>query len=203
MRRTGLYILALAISSASLAAEVCPPQCLPKTPTCAERIARARKAGCDFPKTETASVPVAVPCLSKPCKAVPCEQPVVPPLDCAALIARYYDTVDALTAHCGRQPEEAPTGHWLVGGGPVWRTRWGATAVAGYQFASGWQIQAGPVYLPDSSHGGYVSVCEADTYAVVSALATGTRPPPCSSVPYHVEQSSPWGAMALAVYRFP
>ena len=89
-----------------------------------------------------------------------------------------------------------PRGHWLAGVGPVWVHHWGATAVAGYRWPSGWQVQAGPVWLPLDDANGTVTGCRSGEPGLVWA-------PKCDvPIPFHVESPTPWGAQALVLFTF-
>jgi len=152
----------------------CDPCNIFKSPTCAERLRRAKAAGCDLKSqpeivTVTKEVPGPERIVTKEVRVeVPGPERIVPQL------------VEV----------EAPAkGHFILGGGPVrfhsmgGGHEWGATAVAGWQFKSGWQIQAGPLWMPQD--------------AVKGAVTDG-----CVTLPYVVRSPSPWNVQALALYRF-
>ena len=86
-----------------------------------------------------------------------------------------------------------PVGHALVGFGPIWFHDWGATVVGGYQFASGWQLQGGPVWIEQRDVNGTINPCDSKG---LDAAAW------CYQTPFHVEAKSPWGAQVLLIKTF-
>jgi hypothetical protein len=173
----------LALLAAFLAlpawANDCDPCNLLKSPTCAERIKRAKAANCDL-KSPPEIVTVQGPCTPVPCSAVPCTAVDCKPVNCKPVDCK--PTVVEVAAE--------PKGHFLIGGGPVrfhaidGGHDWGVTAVAGWQFkSSGWQVQAGPIWMPQDDAKGFVT--------------NG-----CAKIPFKVDSPSPWNVQALAVYRF-
>jgi hypothetical protein len=181
-------VLGLIIACPSSAAD-CPDECKPKTPTCEERIARAKRAGCEMPTTvKIVDHRVEVP-VPGPERVVTQTVEVPVPTPGPERVVKVTEYVPAPAA-----------GHWIVGAGPVWRERWGATAVVGYQFPSGWQLQGGPVYLPQAIRSGMVTYRDCPD----GGGGPGDYNPCCVSgvVPYHTRRGSAWGAQALALYRF-
>jgi hypothetical protein len=170
----------LALLAAFLAlpawANDCDPCNLLKSPSCAERVKRAKAANCDLkspPEIVTVTKEVQVP---GPERIVTKEVRVEVP--------------GPTVIKCVDPEPEKPKGHFLLGGGPVrfhaidGGHDWGVTAVAGWQFAkSGWQLQAGPIWMPQDDAKGYVAT-------------------KCGPLPFQVDAPSPWNVQALAVYRF-
>jgi hypothetical protein len=185
MKKTILGMLVvLTVGALALAADpVCPPPKPPKPPTCAERIARAKANGCIIqPAPETVTVTKEVP-VPGPERLVTKEVPV--PVPGPERVVTQTVTVEV---------PAKPKGHALVGLGPMWFHDWGATAVAGYQFKNGWQIQGGPTWMPQHDINGTVNPC--DDYDERGRGAW------CYAVPFQVPAKSPWGAQVLVLYVF-
>ena len=90
-----------------------------------------------------------------------------------------------------------PKGHPLFGGGAIWHNGWGITALAGYQFKSGWQILAGPAYIKGHDSNGEAVGC-------FNPPGNGgiAWPGCCLVVPYHVAAPQPLAGQLLVVYAF-
>ena len=88
-----------------------------------------------------------------------------------------------------------------MGGGVVWQNKWGLTALAGYQFKSGWQIMGGPLWIPHGDTNGEAVACLGKPDVALLGGGTG-EPKCCISIPYHVQGAKPLGAQAVAVYVF-
>jgi len=183
VRAAGLYILAALFASSALAAEVCPPACIPKSPTCAERIARAKAHGCVVapePVVKIVDHQVVVPC---PDRVVTREVQVAVPTPGPERIVTKTVTITA-----------PPKGHALLGGGPIYSRAGGLTAVAGYQWPNGWMLLGGPTWIPlDPIHG-------STTGCVDGNDKKGWCYP--ITLPYTASPGSQWGAQMLVIHAF-
>ena len=172
-------VVALLLTSAAFAADPCPPECKPKSLTCEQRIARAKAAGCAMPvetKIVDHEVPVPFP--------VPGPEKTV--------IQRVEVPGPERTVLVEVPAQEA--GHWLVGGGPLYNAAWGVQAVAGYQWANGWQFLAGPTWTAHEGYSGNATNCRGN------AINGGGCP--CVTLPYHIPEPAHLGGTALLLYRF-
>lgn len=166
-----LALLSIFLALPVLAADqTCPQGCIttPKPLTCDQLRSRLVSRKCAQPD----------------CKPAPCDQacgdckpgPQGPKGD------KGEPGATAIVSVPANIPQETATGKWLLGGGPVWQNKWGATVLAGYRRGE-WTFLAGPVYLP---HG-----------AVDGAAVDG-----CLAVPFHVDAKQPWGGQAVVLYEF-
>ena len=171
--RATLLVLALAVSPAF--AGDCPT---PPKLTCPQLEAKMEQRHC-LPTPQTAD---AVPCTASPCAVQPCVPSIVTREVTVPGPERVVTVTNVITA--------PPTGHWLLGGGPVYSHGLGVTAVAGYRWPTHWELLVGPTYVPhDSIEGyeiGYKSRCEQKGTVFVSP----------------VDAPHPWGAQVIAVYAF-
>jgi len=136
---------------------------------CAERIARAKANGCVIPCDPVPCTPTpAQPCTAVPCSPVPCQS-----VPCTPVVVKEPFQVNV---------PMAPTGFWLLGGGPNHSEKWGATLLGGYHFKSGVQFLIGPTWTPHDA---------------VDGIAVGRE----CKIPFHVERQGPWGAQALILFR--
>ena len=169
-------VVALLLTSAAFAADPCPPECKPKSPTCAERQARFTK-NCPVP-VETKIVD----------HEVPVPFPVPGP---EKIVTRTVDVPGPERIVQVEVPAKE-TGHWLVGGGPLWNDGWGVTAVGGYQWSTGWQIVLGPTWTAHEGHNGAVNTCSGYSFHGCENQA----------IPYHIPEPAHLGGSALILYRF-
>lgn len=141
MKNYLMFALLAALCTSVSASDKCPT---PPPPTCEQRIARAKAAGCNL-----MSDPVIIQTECADCPQ--CPEPAVVKIKDVV----YQDVPFAV--------HDEPRGHALFGGGPVYFPhfdRVGGTLVGGYAFAgkttrSGFfQILGGPFYMPASSVGG-------------------------------------------------
>jgi len=171
-----LALLSIFFAIPTASANDCDPCNILKSPTCAERIKRATAAGCDL-KSPPEVVTVT--------KEVPGPERIV-----TKEVRVEVPGPERIVTHTVEVEVTPPAkGHFLLGAGPVRfhaandEVNWGGAVVAGWQFASGWQIQAGPLWMPqDDFH--------------------GTVTKGCTTLPYTVESPNPWAVQALALYRF-
>jgi hypothetical protein len=167
---------------AARAADPCPPGCTPPTPTCEQRIARARAAGCPLPvETRIVEHRVEVP--------VNCPQVVAP-----VPVVQRVEVPGPERIVQVNVPQREESYGWLVGAGPVYSAAWGVQAAVGYQWANGWQLVAGPNWIAHEGASGVVGTCDSTT-----AMHHG-----CTNIvlPYHVPEPSHLGGAALVLYRF-
>lgn len=179
MRRLLLTICCTFFLASATWASDCPDCPAPKPLSC-ERLKALEAIRCQPESPKPCAVQ---PCATQPCGAVPCAAVPCKAVDCAPTV---------VTAYVNTTTPAAPKGHLLLGAGPMWSHRdWGATAIVGYQFKSGWQIQAGPTWQPHRAVSGTVNPCDNQDGKAW-----------CVDIPFHVERRPPWGAQALLVYAF-
>jgi len=170
-------VAALVFASMGWAADPCPPECKPKSPTCEQRIARAKAAGCAMPETV---------------KIVDHEVPVPFPVPGPERIVTQKVEVPGPERIIQVTVPAKETGHWLAGGGPLWNDEWGVAAVAGYQWARGWQLVLGPTWTAHQGYDGTVNTCSGYSFH-------GCENQP---IPYHIPEPAHLGGTALILYRF-
>ena len=138
--RSTIHVLSLLTSLVlafrpTVAAPVCPKECF-QSPTCEERLARAKAHGCvvePAPRVEVRTVEV-----PGPERVVTKEVQVQVPTPGPERII--YKTTLLPTP---------PKGHGVLAFGPMWKAHdWGATALGGYVWPNGWGIVGGPFWLP-------------------------------------------------------
>jgi hypothetical protein len=190
------YLIAafvVAFCTATFAASKdCPT---PTPPTCEQRIARAKAAGC---KLESDSAHLQLECAD--CPTCP---PPVPPKTVKVPGPTVYQDVP-YPVH------DTPKGHGLFGGGPVYFHGLGATLVGGYEFAgktatSGHlQLLAGPFYVPQNGQpasSGSVHGCAEGP----SRHQGGGDDDDCGNFPYTVPavpEKDSLGGQFLAIWAF-
>ena len=175
MRRVVLALSLLA--GASAFAGDCPT---PKQLTCEQLLAKAGQRHC-FPKETATAVPcAAVPCASSPCTSVPCQSVPCQP-----------QTVERIVPIPA--PPPVPHGNWFAGAGPLYSRGWGAEAVVGYKWASGWALMAGPTWVNHDPYSGTVTNCNDDSRGFHCN---------CATLPYSASPGSSWGGTALLLYNW-
>ena len=184
---------ALVFATLGWPADPCPPECKPKSPTCEQRIARAKAAGCAMPvETKIVDHRVEIP---GNCSEIPkssCPPSVTVPGPEKTVIQRVEVPGPERTVLVEVPAQES--GHWLVGGGPLYNAAWGVQAVAGYQWANGWQFLAGPTWTAHEGYSGNATNCRGN------AINGGGCP--CVTLPYHIPEPAHLGGTALLLYRF-
>lgn len=145
-RRVAFLALLSTFLALPAAADVCPECPMPKPPTCAERIERARAHNCIVqPEPQIVTVTKEVP-VAGPERIVTKEVQVPGP---ERIVTKTVE-VDVPIP---------PKGHALFGAGPMYEHGWGATVVVCYQFKSGWQFIAGPTWNQHRDTNGTVLGC--------------------------------------------
>lgn len=182
--------LVTALTLTPLLAETCPECPVPKSPTCSERIARAKAHGC-----------VLAPEIVTVTKEVPGPERIV----VKEVFTQVPGPVKIVKEPFPVYTEVAAKGHFILGGGPMYfhdmgskTANWGGTVVVGYQTKGGLQFQVGPTYMRRNGVDGTVTGCRSG-----EPNAATLWPPICDvAIPYHVDGGTPWGAQALILFAF-
>jgi hypothetical protein len=171
-----IIILALMYCGKARAAD-CPT---PKPLTCDQLLAKAEQRHCllTIPK-ETATAPCVPAPVTVNCPA------------CKPVVQTEYVSVPVTSI------APAPKGRALFGGGPIYNAGWGLAAVAGYQWANGWQLIGGPNYIAHDDYAGSVTNCTPDDDGRYAPSHCG-----CVTLPYAVSGRSPWGGQLLIIKAF-